>query len=201
MREFIYYSKNAVTAGNFIKDDLMKAGRLDIACNVIIQTLFISGEMRGDVKIHLIFDGPPNPPIHIEIFPQSREINISKKDVAGLIKKMLYKVPRKKGEKVEVAKGYNIEKKSLIDFIKELKNEGKGVYLLDKKGEDIREIKLAGNEVFVFGDQEGIPKKEIRSLKNLGVKKVSVGPKNLFASQVAVIVNNEVDRQETKGNL
>lgn len=27
MREFIYYSKNAVTAGNMIKDNLMRAGR------------------------------------------------------------------------------------------------------------------------------------------------------------------------------
>ena len=27
MREFVYYSKSGVTAGNLIKDDLMKAGR------------------------------------------------------------------------------------------------------------------------------------------------------------------------------
>ena len=57
MREFIYYSRNAVTAGNLIKDDLMKAGRMDIVCNVIISAIFTSNEKRDDVKIHLIFDG------------------------------------------------------------------------------------------------------------------------------------------------
>jgi len=40
MREFVYYSKNAVTAGNLIKDDLMNAGRMDIVCNVIIFCFF-----------------------------------------------------------------------------------------------------------------------------------------------------------------
>jgi tRNA (pseudouridine54-N1)-methyltransferase len=195
MREFIYYSKNAVTAGNFIKDDLMKAGRLDIACNVIIQTLFVSGEMRDDVKLHLIFDGPPNPPIHIEIYPKDKEIDISKKDVAGLIKKMLYKAPRKKGQKINVASGYSVEKKSLIELIEELGSEGKKVYLLDKKGKDIREINIEGREVLVLGDQDGIGKRELKQLRKESIEKISVGPKVLFASQVAVIVNNEIDRR------
>ena len=42
MREFVYYSKNAVTAGNLIGDNLMKAGRMDIVCNVIISVFFDS---------------------------------------------------------------------------------------------------------------------------------------------------------------
>ena len=93
MREFVYYSKSAVTAGNFIKDDLMKAGRMDIVCNVIISTFFISNEMRDDVKLHLIFDGPPKPPRHL-ILESNQEMPISKKNIAGLIKKLLYISPR-----------------------------------------------------------------------------------------------------------
>ena len=65
MREFVYYSKSAVTAGNMIKDNLMKAGRMDIVCNVIISVFFVSNAMRDDVKLHLIFDGGPNNPRHL----------------------------------------------------------------------------------------------------------------------------------------
>ena len=44
MREFVYYSAKAQTSGNF--KDLMKAGRIDIVCNVIIQAFFLSHQMR-----------------------------------------------------------------------------------------------------------------------------------------------------------
>src|SRR3989344_7257258 len=133
MREFIYYSKNARTSGNF--NDLMKAGRMDIVCNVIIAALFLSNERRKDVHLHMIFDGPPNLPMHLE-FCSDKEIPISKKDVASLIKKMLYKC--KPGKKTEVFPGCFIEKKSLAQLFDELAEEGKNIYILDYRGEDIR---------------------------------------------------------------
>ena len=40
MRNFIYLSNKARTSGNWPGNDLMKAGRMDIVCNVIIQSLF-----------------------------------------------------------------------------------------------------------------------------------------------------------------
>ena len=82
MREFVYYSAKARTSGNFT--DLMKAGRIDIVCNVIIQAFFISNQMREDIHLHLIFDGQPNPPMHLE-FISNPDMSISKKDVGGLI--------------------------------------------------------------------------------------------------------------------
>lgn len=204
MREFVYYSENAPTTGNFNTENLMRAGRMDIACNVVVMSLFISHCMREDVKLHLVFDGPPDKPKHLEMFPSKglnnveNKMDISKKDVAGLIKKLLYKY--KKGEKNEVAPGYWVEKKSFSDVLTELSNNGKTIYVLDKRGEDIRDIEIKGNEVFVLGDQEGIPKKEIKRVKHLDIKKVSVGPYMYFASQVVVILNNEIDRQVKKNN-
>jgi tRNA (pseudouridine54-N1)-methyltransferase len=200
MREFVYYSENAPTTGNFNTENLMKAGRIDIACNVVIMSLFVSHFMRDDVKLHMVFDGPPDKPKHLEIFPSNNldnvenKIDISKKDIAGLIKRMLYKY--KKGEKREISSGYSIEKKSLLQVIEELQNQGKTIYVLDKKGEDIRNIEINGKEVFILGDQDGIPKLEMKKLKNMEIKKVSVGPQMYFASQVVVILNNEIDRKE-----
>jgi tRNA (pseudouridine54-N1)-methyltransferase len=190
MREFIYYSKRAVTAGNFIKDDLMKAGRMDIVCNVFISVFFISNFMRDDVKLHLVFDGPPNAPRHL-VFESNPEMPVSKKDVAGMIKKMLYKSSDDEGLR-KIFPGAFIEKKSFERVVKELDFEGKDVLLLDRKGKDIREIKLRGDEVFVIGDQEGFPSYMKRFLKR--IERISVGPKTLFASQVVTILHNEIDR-------
>lgn len=202
MREFIYYSERGVTTGNLIGEDLMKAGRIDIACQFIIQALFVSKHIRDDVKVHLVLNGPPDAPKHLEIFPGNHidgvegKIDISKKDVAGLIKRMLYKY--KKGERIEVSSGYHIEKKSMVNLLEQLSQEGKEIYILDKKGTDIRDIKIPDNPVFIVGDQEGISKQELKRVKHLDIKKISVGPQMLFASQVITLIHNEIDRKVIK---
>jgi tRNA (pseudouridine54-N1)-methyltransferase len=196
MREFIYYSKSAVTAGNLIKDNLMKAGRMDIVCNVIIAAFFTSNACREDVKFHMIFDGPPHAPRHL-VLESNKDLSISKKNVAGLIKKMLFKSPTTEGL-LEILPGASIEKMSFEHLVKNLDKEGKDVLLLSGKGRDVREIDLemdkSKNSVFIIGDHEGFPSEKKKFLKK--IDGVSVGPKVLFASQVITILHNEMDRKE-----
>jgi len=193
MREFIYYSSTAPTKGNF-GNDLMKAGRLDIALHTILGAFFISNHQREDVKLHLVFDGPPDPSKHLEIEPSKNdEIKLSKKDLLWVVRKLLYKY--KEGKKFEVFPGYSIEKQNLSETIKQL-SKTKKIYILDERGEDIRNLKLDGNEIFVLGDQEGLPKKEVRKLKKeRNIELVSIGKRQYLASQVLAIVQNEIDRQ------
>lgn len=185
MREFIYYSEKARTSGNFT--DLMKAGRMDIVCNVIIQSLFLSNKLRDDVRLHLIFNGPPCAPRHLEFDSGKMDKEkISKKDIGGLIKRMLYKCSESK--KNEVFPGCFIEKKSFSGLLKEFESRGKKIYVLDKKGENLRDVDDLENCVFVIGDHEGLPVKEVKRFD-----KVKIGPCVYFASQVFVILNNELD--------
>ena len=188
MREFIYFSSKARTSGNFT--DLMKAGRMDIVLNVIISALFISHKMRDDVHLHLIFNGAPNPPMHLELISKDIEKSrISKKDMAGLIKRMLYKCNPK--EKREIFPGCFIEKKSFTALSKELTNEGKKIFILDGKGEAVRDLKDKELEdcVFIIGDHDGLPRKEMKKFKD----KISVGKETYFASQIFTILHNEID--------
>lgn len=201
MRELIYFSQHARTSGNF--DDLMKAGRMDIVCHVVINAFFSSEKLREDTKLHLVFYGPPDPPKHLEMIPGKvipetgkehgkKQVDISKKDIAGLIKRILFKY--RKGEKREVYPGYFIEKKGFWDILRELENEGKQLFILDDKGDDIRNIEIAKDCVFILGDHQGIPGKELKRLKDIA-KPVSVGPREYFASQVVTLVQNELDRR------
>ena len=178
---------------------------MDIVCHIIINSFFLSKKMRDDVKLHLILNGPPDPPKHIEITAKTENgmpktgkevgsVDISKKDIIGLLKIILYKY--KKDKKTEVYKGIFVEKKSFMKLIDELND--RNIYLLDKDGQDISNIKIGENPVFIIGDHEGIPKKEKRYiLKNKNIISVSIGPKVYFASHVVVILNNILDRNET----
>jgi len=191
MRHIVYFSKSAVTTGNFPLNDLMKAGRMDIAIHVVIASFFLSHDFRKDTKLHLVFYGQPDPPKHIEM-QITDELEISKKDVGNLIKKLLYKY--KPNQKTEVLPGSFIEKRSFLKVVEELRNQGKEIFLLDKKGRDIRDAEIQDNCVFVLGDHEGMPKKELKRLKKIATP-ISIGPKTYFASQVVAIVNNELDRR------
>ena len=133
----------------------------------------------------------PDPPKHIEIEVKP-ELTISKKDVANLIRKILYKY--RAGEKREVLPGCAIEKKSFYNVIEELMEQGNEVYILDKKGKDLRDVKISKNCVFVLGDQDGLPEKEFKRLKKMAIP-LSIGQKTYFASHVVAVVNNELDRK------
>ena len=198
MREFIYYSRTAPTAGNYIKEDLMKSGRLDIAIHSVIAAFFLSHKMRTDVKLHLLFAGPPDPVKHLELKPVMEgqtgidKIYLSKKNVQDIIKKMLYKY--KLNQKNEVFPGYWIEKKNFMQLVGELESEGRAIYILDPDGEDIRTVDIKENPIFILGDHRGLPDKEYKRLKKI-VTPVSIGNKEYFASHTVVIVNNELDRR------
>ncbi len=200
MREFVYFSSKARTSGAFDAGKLMEAGRMDIACHVLINAFFLSHKLREDVKLHMVFYGAPDPPKHLEFMPikaitaeEGKRIDISKKDIAGLIKKMLFKY--KAGIRNEIAPGYWIEKKNLFDVLQELQEQGKTIYVLDAKGEDIRNLEINKECVFLLGDHEGLPPKELKRLKKMYIP-VSVGKKVYFASQIVTIVNHELDMRE-----
>lgn len=202
MRHLIYFSSSAATSGKALSGgDLMKAGRMDIAIHSFIQGVFLSQALRDNVVFHFVFYGMPDPPKHIEIHPVTEKglpksgeegdnTDISKKDVGNLIKKILYKY--QEGKKKEVLRGCFIEKKSLLNLVNELIKKGTEIFVLDKKGEDIRKSKIPENCGFILGDHHGLPKKELRRLMSIA-KPISVGPKMYFASQTVAVVNNELD--------
>ena len=170
MRQFLYFSNSAATSGKALSEgDLMKAGRMDIAIHSFIQGIFLSHGFRKDVTFHFVFYGMPDPPKHIEI-TVTDELEISKKDVGNLIKKILYKY--RPGEKTGVFPGCFIEKKSFLNVIEEI---------LQKD-----------TKCFILGDHDGLPKKEMKRLKKI-MTPVSIGPKIYFASQTIAVVNNELD--------
>jgi tRNA (pseudouridine54-N1)-methyltransferase len=192
MRHFVYFSKNAATSGKalskYADGGLMKAGRMDIAIHSFIQAVYLSNDFRKDVVFHFIFYGMPDPPKHLQI-QVTDDLSLSKKDVGKMIQKMLYKY--KQGTKAEVFPKCFVEKKGFIEIVEELIEDNE-VFVLDRKGENIRNLKINKNCVFIIGDHDGIPEKELKRLKK-ETTPISVGDKTYFASQTVAVVNNELD--------
>lgn len=209
MRHFVYFSSKAATSGKALSKfsgksegkskgpgggkggGLMEAGRMDIAIHSFIQGVFLSHDFRKDVKFHFVFYGMPDPPKHIEI-QVTDDLGLNKKDIGKIIQKLLYKY--KKGEKYQPLPGCFVEKKSFLDVLKELQEQDNEIFILGSKGQNIRKAEISENCVFILGDQEGLPRKETKRLKkSFFIKKISVGPKEYFASQTVAVVNNELD--------
>ena len=189
MRQFVIFSEHGRTRGDF--KDLMQAGRLDIVIHSIINAMFLSNAEREDTVVHIILNGPPEAPKHLE-FKHDPESTLSKKDVGNLIKSALWKT--KPGKKVQAFPGVWIEKRSFEKVLEEINNGN--IYLLDKKGEDIGKIELPADPIFVLGDHEGLPKDQRKFAKKIAKGTINLGPHAYFTSQCVTILNNFVDRRQ-----
>ena len=72
--------------------------------------------------------------------------------------------------------------------------ESTAVFLLDRKGADIREVSLPDDACFLLTDHIPLPRNLRKSFVRQGAKPVSLGPVMLHASQCVVLVQNEFDR-------
>ena len=193
MFTFIVYSDNAWSSPSF-KD--LTQGRIDILIHSIIHSLFVSEKIRADVELNLFLAGPPDPIKHIQIIPK-KETPFSKKDLANLLRIALGKY--KPGKKVEALPGVFIEKKGLQEFLQEKMKEGKELFILDVKGEDVvnylNEGVINENSMFLIGDHEGLNKKLVKSLKKFNPKFVSLSDVVYFTSQTLTILNFLLDRE------
>jgi tRNA (pseudouridine54-N1)-methyltransferase len=187
MRIFIFYSITVRTVGYF--KNIYYSGRLDIVVNSIIHSFFISNGLRKNVRFDLLLMGKPVPPRLIRI-ESNIETPWSKKDIETLLSSSLKKF-NKKGIKNPFP-GIYVDKKDIFDLINEYKKENRKIYLLDRNGENIENIKIE-NPVFIIGDFLGIPKDIKKKIDN-DVIKVSLGDINYFSSQVIVILNYYLDR-------
>lgn len=196
MREFILRALKGKTT-EFDVGKLPTAGRMDLVCRCVSSALFISNDLRRDTIIHVVLDGPSDPPKTVSFFGDSlKGMQFDEKNIAEHINEALKKGKNLKlNEEKDLGNGIKISKKSFEVLVKEKFNEGKQLFYLHDKGKDIRETEFKDDVVFVFGDYIGMPRKTEGLLERYNAEKLSLGPVMLFASHCIVVVNNEMDRR------
>jgi len=181
--EFILFSRSGRTDTAFA--NLHDAGRLDIVYECIVASLFLSHGLRRNVTFHAILNGPPNPPLHIQINGE-RLYNV-RTDI-GTWQGILRKVLAGKNHP-----GISRSKTSFEALLKS-KTENRKVFVLEEGGKSIAEAGLAGNAVFVLGDHVGLPKKVETYALRFG-EKVSLGKQPYLAASCITILNYLLDHQ------
>ena len=69
------------------------------------------------------------------------------------------------------------------------------VYVLEPSGLDVRGEYFPKDVVFVMTDHTPMPKNTYKSMSRQGIRKLSLGPLILHASQCISIIHNQLDRQ------
>lgn len=194
-RIFILKARKAWST-EFNVNNLKSAGRMDLVSQVISSSLWISNAVRQDTIIHVVLEGPKNPP-KILTFDGNKiqNLDFDEKSIAEIVNFALKKSSSLKfGEAKEVSPGISVEKNSFEYLIKTYQNFQ--LFYLHPKGEDVRKTNFNKDVCFVFGDYIGLPKKNELLLDSFKAEKLSLGPHMLFAAHCPIIVHNELDRRE-----
>ncbi len=198
MRTFVLRARSAPTDSQKLIAEVGGKAHAEILAHGIMNAIFTAQSHREDAVIHLVLESTHD---------YSRTITIDANtisDVGGfheaalielLVKALDKSIGMTKEQVREVQAGLTVQTISFEALVSKLADDH-SMYMMDKKGESIRTIEIGPNPCFLLTDHIPMPKKTGNSLKRLGVEKLSLGPKMLFASQCITLIHNELDMRE-----
>ncbi|MCW8334316.1 tRNA (pseudouridine(54)-N(1))-methyltransferase TrmY [Vibrio sp. SCSIO 43135] len=195
MRAFVVRARAASTDKDMFLASVGQEAHTEILAHVLMNAIFTAQSHRDDVVVYLVLESTKD--FSRTICFESNELrNIGGFHEAALISKIATALEKSVGmgkeESKQVESGVTVETTSFEKLVKRL-SETYQLYLLDKKGESVRDIEMPNDVCFLLTDHIPMPKKTINSLKRLNTEKISLGPKMLFASQCIVLIQNELD--------
>ena len=193
MRRFIIIGHKAATAADFKLDDLAGgAGRLAVLLRCINSAFFLSHDIRKDVEVILVLQGPPGPARTIRLVgSELRYLNPDERSTGALIRNALMRDARSEERSTP---GIYVSTRTYQDVLG-LLGEGTEIVYLKEDGTDIRDTELPENVTFVLSDHMDLTSDEEGLLLRYKPKVVNLGPISYHADHCITIVNNELDRR------
>ena len=197
MNEFVIRARKAPTRADDFLAAVGKDGRVEYLAQIFNNTLFVSKGHREDTILTFVLE---------DSMDYSRAITVrgdqlgslagtTESDILNLLASTLRLAEGlAKEAMLETPEGIIVQAISFEHLVKH-RLETQQVYLLDKKGVDVRQQEFEENAVFLLTDHIPMPRKTFKSLKRQGVANISLGPIMLHASQCVVLIQNELDRQ------
>ncbi len=198
MRTFVLRARAAPTNSRALLEGVGNEAHTEILAHTLMNTMFVAQSHRRDVVVHLVLESTKDFSRTITI--HSNEVsNVGGFHEANLLNIVVRALDASTGmgkeELRNVEPGVTVRTISFERLVQQLAEDHQ-LYMLEKKGEFVRDIKFAANPCFLLTDHIPMPKKTFNSLKRLGTQNISLGPKMLFASQCVTLIQNELDLQE-----
>lgn len=183
MRHFVLYSRTGRTDSKFTS--LREAGRLDVVQECIVASLFLSHGLRRNVVFHALLSGAPSPPLLLKVDGATlRDVRTDQETWKKIFKKIL---------SGKLHPGLGIEKKSFESLLKGKAHKA-SIYVLEEGGNDIFEVDIGKNPLFVLGDHIGLPRKVEGFALRYG-EKVSLAKQPYLAASCITVLNYLLDRK------
>ena len=198
MRSFVLRARAAPTTSKALLEGVGQEAHTEILAHTMMNTMFVAQSHREDVVVYLVLESTKD---------YSRTITIRSNDItniggfhestliAAVARALDASVGMGKEQLRDVEPGITVRTVSFERLVQELAEDHQ-LYMLDKKGDFVRDAEIGANPCFLLTDHIPMPKKSFNSLKRLGTEKISLGPKMLFASQCVVLIHNELDIRE-----
>jgi tRNA (pseudouridine54-N1)-methyltransferase len=183
LTEFLLYSRQGRTDSHW--SSLHDAGRLDIVHECVVASFFLSHGLRRDVVFHAILNGPPTPPLHLQI--NGAELHDVRTDIET------WQSIFKKTFSGKTHPGITIKRTGFEALLKQ-RAENANVYILEEGGKDVATTELKQNPLFVLGDHVGLPKKAECFALRYG-EKISLSKQPYLAASCITVLNYLLDRQ------
>ncbi|HAS6346339.1 tRNA (pseudouridine(54)-N(1))-methyltransferase TrmY [Vibrio sp. IRLE0018] len=198
MRTFVLRARAAPTNSRALLEGVGNEAHTEILAHTLMNTMFVAQSHREDIIVHLVLESTKDFSRTITI--NSNEIsNVGGFHEANLLNIVVRALDASTGmgkeELRNVEPGVTVRTISFERLVQQLAEDHQ-LYMLEKKGEFVRDIKFAANPCFLLTDHIPMPKKTFNSLKRLGTQNISLGPKMLFASQCVTLIQNELDLQQ-----
>lgn len=195
MIEFVIRARKAPTDAKRFLGRAGEDAHVEYLTQILVNGLFVSQGHRDDVRLTFVFEASSDysRAITLDGAQLGSLSDLTERGLLDLFAQCL-KVSEGSGksEVRQVMSGVTVTACSFEELLKSFSD--RQVYLMDRKGQDIRDASLEHNAVFVLTDHIPMPPKQAKSLVNRGAIPISVGSKMLHASQCIVLIQNEYDR-------
>jgi tRNA (pseudouridine54-N1)-methyltransferase len=167
---------------------------MDLVCRCILSALLLSNTHRIDTVFYAVLEGPPRPPLTIEI--QGEKIEEMPRDELqmGIVLKKILSL-----EKEPFPSGFRVINRDFRNLVEEQINKSK-IYYLHQSGSDIKRILSEFQNAekpqltFLLGDHMGFKQKDIEYFKEKSIEPLSLGLKEYLGSHCIFLVHEKLDR-------
>ncbi len=166
MRAFVLRARSALTDSKMLLASVGQDAHTEILAHVLMNAIFVAQSHREDIMVHLVLESTQD---------FSRTISFSSNDITNLtgfheqawLDKIAHALDKSLGMGKEQSRvvelGITVRTISFEKLVGELAEDYQ-LYMLDKKGDFVRDIELADNPCFLLTDHMPMPKKSFNSL-------------------------------------